>query len=124
MTTIRPATASDLPAINAIYNYYVDTSTCTYQFDRETEADRQQWFAAHDDLHPVTVAELNGMIVGWGALSPFRERFGYRFTVEASIYVRHDCQRRGVGRNILCDLIDRARKLGYHTMIGGASADQ
>ena len=31
------ATAADLPAINAIYNHYVLTSTCTYQFKPETE---------------------------------------------------------------------------------------
>ena len=57
-------------------------------------------------------------------MSPFRNRDGYRFTVEASVYIRHDCHRRGIGRAILIDLIDRARKLGYHALIGGASAEQ
>jgi phosphinothricin acetyltransferase len=72
----------------------------------------------------VTVADDNGEVIGWGALSHFRDRFGYRFTVEASVYVRHDCHRRGIGRSILADLIERARRLGYHVVIGGASADQ
>ena len=30
---LRPATEKDLVAINAIYNYYVLHSTCTYQLD-------------------------------------------------------------------------------------------
>jgi len=124
MIAIRLASGADLPAINAIYNHYVATSTCTYQFEPETEEGRRQWFDSHDSGHPVTVAQIDGEIVGWGALSEFRERFGYRFTVEASVYIRHDAHRRGIGRAILGDLIERARELGYHTLIGGASADQ
>jgi phosphinothricin acetyltransferase len=121
---IRLATAADLPAINAIYNHYVATSTCTYQYEPETEEGRLAWFTAHGEKHPVTVAEVDGEVVGWGALSPFRTRAGYRFTVEASIYVRHNMHRRGIGKAVLSDLIDRARKLGYHAMVGGTSADQ
>ena len=44
--------------------------------------------------------------------------------MESSIYVRHDMHRRGIGKTILSDLIDRARKLGYHALVGGTSADQ
>jgi phosphinothricin acetyltransferase len=124
MIAIRLATAADLPAINAIYNHYVLTSTCTYQYEPETEEGRKAWFAAKGEKHPVIVAVEDGEIIGWGALSPFRDREGYRFTVEASIYIRHDRQRKGIGRAILSDLIERARNLGYRILIGGASADQ
>lgn len=124
MATIRPATEADLPAINAIYNHYVLTSTCTYQYEPETEAGRRAWFAEKSEKHPVVVAEEDGQVLGWGALSPFRNREGYRFTVEASVYIRHDRQRKGIGRAIMQELIERARKLGYRVMIGGASAEQ
>ncbi len=124
MISLRPATEADLPAINAIYNHYVRTSTCTYQYEPETEEGRRQWFAEKGKKHPVIVAEEEGEILGWGALSPFRTREGYRFTVEASVYVRHDRHRKGIGRAILQNLIERSRKLGYRVMIGGASADQ
>jgi phosphinothricin acetyltransferase len=124
MISLRPATEADLHAISAIYNHYILTSTATYQYEPETIEDRRQWFAEHDEMHPAIVAEENGEIVGWGSLSEFRTRCGYRFTVEASVYVRHDCHRRGIGRAILSDLIERARKLGYHVLIGGASGDQ
>ena len=124
MKSIRPATEFDLPAINAIYNHYVLTSTCTYQYEPETEEGRKQWFAEKGEMHPVIVAVEVGEIIGWGALSPFRNREGYRFTVEASVYVQHDRHRKGIGRAIMQDLIERARKLGYRVMIGGASAEQ
>jgi phosphinothricin acetyltransferase len=123
--TIRLAFAADLTAINDIYNYYVPRSTCTYQLEPETLEARQAWFAAHPpDKYPVTVAECEGVIVGWGSLSKFRDRAAYDQTVEASVYIHHDWHRRGLGRTLLVDLIERARAIGYHSLIGGASADQ
>ena len=128
--TIRLATADDLPAINDIYNYYVHRSTCTYQLEPDTLEARQAWFVAHPpDKYPVTVGEIssekNGKeIVAWGSLSRFRERAAYAPSVEASIYVRHDLHRRGIGRLLLVDLIQRAKTIGFHTLLGGVSADQ
>ena len=72
----------------------------------------------------MTVAELDGAIVGWGALSQFRPRAAYAHSVEASVYLRHDVHRRGIGKALLLDLIARAKAAGHHTLIGGASADQ
>jgi phosphinothricin acetyltransferase len=142
---LRLATEADLPAINDIYNYYIPRSTCTYQLEPETIEARRAWFAEHPpERYPVIVAELavpgtpqrafptapmavsaaSGLIAGWGSLSKFRERAAYAPTVEASVYIHHEHHRRGIGRAILVDLIERARAAGYHSLIGGASADQ
>lgn len=122
---IRLATAADLSAINDIYNYYVLRSTCTYQLEPEPLEGRREWFAKHPpEKYPVTVAEIDGEVVAWGSLSKFRDRAAYDGTVEASIYVHHDRHRQGLGRSLLTDLIIRARQLGFHTLIGGVSADQ
>jgi phosphinothricin acetyltransferase len=124
MPTIRLATAEDLPTINAIYNHYVRHSTCTYQEEPTTEAERAAWFAGRSAGHPVTVAMLDGEIVGWASLNRYHPRSAYRFTVENSVYVRHDVHRRGVGRALLADLQRRAEALGHHTVIAVISADQ
>lgn len=121
---IRPATARDLDAVNAVYNHYVVHSTTTYQTEPETREARQAWFDSHGAKHPVTVAEVDGEILGWGSLSPFHPRAAYHRTVEDSIYVRHDARRRGIGRALLTDLIDRAIKLGHHTIIAGIDSEQ
>src|SRR3982751_412864 len=104
-TTIRPARAADLPAINAIYNHYVLQSTCTYQEEPSTAEERAAWLAAHGAELPVTVAEGEGEGVAWGLLVRFHARSAYRRAVENSVYVRHDLHRRGVGRVLLADLI-------------------
>jgi len=121
---IRPATRADLIAINDIYNYYVARSTCTYQEDPSTIDEREQWFADHGAEHPITVAEHDGMIVGWGSLSRFHPRSAYRRTVENSVYVAHDHHSQGIGSALLQDLIDRARTLVHHTLIAGIDTEQ
>lgn len=121
--TIRAATADDLPAIAAIYNHYVATSTCTFQYDPDTDADRREWFAGRTAAHPVVVAEEGGEVVGWAALSPWKSRIGYAHSVEFSVYVHPEHHRRGIGRELVVDLIDRARAAGHHTIIGGACTE-
>jgi len=122
--TIRPAAEPDLAAINDIYNHYVQHSTCTWQEEPETLEGRRSWFRHHDVNHPVTVAELDGRIVGWGSLSIYRTRSAYRNTVEDSVYVHHEHHRRGVGSALLEDLVTRARVLGRRAIIAVIDGEQ
>jgi len=121
---IRLATEADLPAINDIYNYYVLNSTCTFQTEPETSEDRARWFALHDELHPVTAAEIQGQVVGWASLSRYHARSAYRHTVEDSVYVREDLRSHGIGTALLKDLVERAKQLGHHSIVATISADQ
>ncbi len=142
---IRMATATDLPAINAIYNYYVRHSTCTYQLEPSSAREREAWFSRHGPRLPVTVAESSaadarapdasgaaagapvpdtGRILGWASLSPLHERPAYRFTVEDSVYVHPNRLHRGIGRALLADLLRRSDEFGYRNVIASISADQ
>lgn len=121
---VRLAVPSDLLRINDIYNHFVVHSTCTYQEVPETIEDRRAWFDAHGPIHPVTVAERNGQVVGWGSLSPYRTRSAYRYTVENSVYVDHACHRQGIGSLLLEDLIARAREIGHHSILAGVDGSQ
>lgn len=121
---IRIARPADRAAIDAIYAHYVRTSTCTYDEEPPTDAERAAWFEAHGPSHPVTVLEQDGEIVGWASLSPWKARTGYRHTAELSVYLRPDACGRGHGRTLLADLVARAEALGIHVLIGGISADQ
>ena len=122
--SLRDATADDLEVINDIYNCYVAVSTCTYQTEPELLEERQRWFAAHDAAHPVIVAQLDGHVVGWGALSKFRDRAAYDHTVENSIYVRSDLLRQGIGKTLLHALLQRARPIGHHAIIASIDGEQ
>ena len=123
--SIRVATVDDLPAIDAIYNHYVRSATWTWQYDPTLPAERRAWYDAHGPKHPITVAvDGAGAIVGFGSLSVYNRREGYRFTVENTVYVHPEQQRRGIGRALLADLVERARALGHHSIVASISADQ
>ncbi len=119
MNQLRPrlAAVADAEGINAIYNHYVRTSTATFQVDDETTENRIEELRSRPDNQPVIVLEAGGEVIVWGALSPFKSRCAYRETVELTVYVRQDCHRHGYGRAIVQDLIERARSLGYHTIL-------
>lgn len=121
---LRAATEADLPQINDIFTHYVATSTCVWTTCASTYDERRAWFAAHDAATPVLVAEHEGRVVGWGALSPFATSCTFSRTVEDSVYVHADFLRRGVGTSLLAALIDQARRLGYVSVIASISADQ
>lgn len=120
----RPAVASDLPAINEIYNHYVASSACTYQEEPESLKARRAWFARHGPDHPVLVADAGGRVVGWAALSPFHSRSAYRRTVESSIYVHHEHRGLGVGSTLMQMLLASARGRGHHTIVALIDAGQ
>lgn len=123
-TSIRIARESDRATIDAIYAHYVRTSTCTYAEEPDPDDVRRAWFEAHGPRHPITVIEAEGAVVGWGSLSPWKDRSAYRHTVELSVYLAPDWCGKGLGRELLADLVERATALGYHAIIGGISADQ
>jgi phosphinothricin acetyltransferase len=57
------------------------------------------------------------IVLGFGSLSPFRERSGYAATAENSLYVDRAHRRRGVGRELLAELLALASAHGFHSLI-------
>lgn len=93
--TVRPARPDDAEAIRGIYNLEVTESTVTFDLVPRTLADQQAWLADHEGVHPAVVAEVDGEVVAFGSLAPYRRRPAYATTVEDSVYVRRD--RRATG---------------------------
>ena len=116
---VRLAGAEDAEAIRQIYNREVTGSTVTFDLvPRSLEAQRE-WLAAHAGAHPAVVAvdEATGEVIGFGSLSPYRDRPAYATTVEDSVYVHHDHRGRGVGRAVLQELVGLATLHGFHSMM-------
>jgi L-amino acid N-acyltransferase YncA len=125
MTTcrVRDAAKADAGAINAILNHYVLTSTATFILEPVTLEERQKWLAGHGAPHPVILAEIDGMTVGFGSLSAFRPRAAYAHSVELSVYVHPRFHRQGIGRLIVESLLSRARALGHHVVVAGCCGE-
>jgi phosphinothricin acetyltransferase len=121
---IRRATDADLDAILAIHNQAIKTSLAIWTDDPVDRADREAWFAIHAAAGwPIFVAEIDGDVAGYASYSSWRERWGYRKTVENSVYIADSFHRRGIGRALLLKVIDHARAAGMHAMIADIEAD-
>lgn len=117
--TIRLAARDDAAAINDIYNPYVTHSTATFRLEPFGLRERQEWLTDRPLEHPVTVAEIDGRVVGWCALTSFRPRAAYARSAEVGLYIREPFHRRGIGRALIADAIARGRAAGLHVIIGG-----
>ena len=123
---LRLARPDDAEATRTIYNAEVTGSTVTFDLVPRTLEEQRDWIEARSGAMAVVVAEADGEIVGFAALSPYRSRPAYSTTVEDSVYVRHDQRGNGVGRALLAELVEVAAARGFHTMmariVGGHDA--
>ncbi|HET7488737.1 MAG TPA: GNAT family N-acetyltransferase [Acidimicrobiales bacterium] len=114
---VRLATLDDAEAIRAIYNREVVGSTVTFDLVPRTLDDQRAWLAAHAGAHPAVVAVAGAAVVGFGSLSPYRDRPAYATTVEDSVYVHPEARGRGVGRALLAELVRLAEVHGFHAVM-------
>lgn len=118
--TVRPATEADLPAINAIYNFYVATSPATFDLEPMTEAGRRDWFETRRNAgYPVLVAATAGELAGWCGLSAWSPKKAYEKTADESIYIADAWRGRGVGKALLSAILEEARVMGLHVVMAG-----
>ena len=126
---IRLASPGDAEAIRAIYNVEVLGSTNTFDMVARTKEQQEAWLLEHRGVHPAIVAVEHGpdaqghigaqgeIVLGFGSLSPYRERSGYAATAENSVYVDRAQRGTGIGRALLAELLTLASAHGFHSVI-------
>ncbi len=115
---VRLATGDDAEAIRAIYNREVTDTTNTFDLVPRSLDVQREWLRAHDGAHPAVVAvDGSGEVIGFGSVSPFRDRPAYSTTVENSVFIHHEHRGEGVGKAILAELVRLATSHGFHAMI-------
>lgn len=118
-------THEHLEAIRAIFNEAIVNSTALYDYEPRSPEVMEAWWAAKQasNLPVIGVLDENGMLMGFGSYGPFRPHAAYQYSVEHSIYVDGRFRGRGLGKELLSRLIDRATQQGYHMMIGVIDAE-
>lgn len=115
---IRDVADGDMAAIQDIYAHHVLEGLASFEEEPPDEAEMtHRRDALLAESYPYRVAVLDGRVKGYAYVSSFRPRPAYRHTVENSVYVDIGTQRRGIGRCLLKDLIERCTELGYRQMI-------
>lgn len=115
---IRDARESDAQALAAIYGHHVLNGLGTFE---ETPPSAEQMGERLETVRgyglPYLVAEDHGEILGFAYAGPFRTRSAYRYTVEDSVYVRHDAVGRGVGRALLSAILINCEAMGVRQVV-------
>jgi phosphinothricin acetyltransferase len=108
-STIRDASAADLPAVAAIYTHYVLRTTTTFNTEVRTP---REWTERFEDAvlagaHQLLVAEVDGRVAGYVETQRFRPKPAYDRSVELSVYVAPDALGTGVGGALYGELLAR-----------------
>ncbi len=123
--TVRLATLADAPAVRTIYNVEVTEFTSTFDLVPRTLDQQRTWLAERSGAFSAVVATLQDgpdQVVGFAALSTYKERAAYRTTVEDSVYVSREHSGLGIGSALMRHLIDVARESGFHSVMARIEA--
>jgi L-amino acid N-acyltransferase YncA len=116
--SVRAASEADIPAITRIYAHAVRHGTASFEFEPPDEAEMTRRMRVLLDAgYPYLVAEVEGAVAGYAYAGPYRTRPAYRYTVENSVYIAPQAQRRGIGRALIERLIAESEARGYRLMI-------
>jgi L-amino acid N-acyltransferase YncA len=125
-TSLRLASFGDAEQIRQIYNYEVSNTVATFDLVPRSLEDQQRWIADRNGAFAAIVVvdpnDEQGDVVGFGSLSPYKERAAYRTSVEDSVYVRRDRNGQGIGKLIVRELLRVAAVSGFHAMFARISA--
>ncbi|WP_368736522.1 N-acetyltransferase family protein [Paenarthrobacter aurescens] len=109
---IRPMAKQDWPAVREIFTAGIESGHATF------EAAAPEW--DHFDATRLTdhrlVAEREGRILGWAAVSRVSSRAAYSGVVEHSIYVAGEARGLGIGKCLLRALIASTEAGGLWTI--------
>jgi L-amino acid N-acyltransferase YncA/DNA-binding transcriptional ArsR family regulator len=110
--TTRAMVDADLPTVRDIYAEGIATRMATFETEvPPLEGLAERWLPGHR-----WVAEQDGRVVGWTAISPVSDRAVYAGVGETSVYVTESARGRGVGKALLFRQVNEADAKGLWTL--------
>ena len=94
---IRVARESDAAALRDIYAPYVERTAVSFEYEAPDVATFLERIRRVQERYPYLVAESDGALLGYAYAGSFHTREAYSWSAEASIYLRMDCRRMGIG---------------------------
>ena len=119
MTSIRLATPEDAAAILSIYAPIVEETWISFELEVPTREEIADRIARTLERAPWILAEEDGDCLGYAYAVPFRGRPAYSWSMEVSVYVHAEHQRRGVAGALYGALFALLRAQGFQRLIAG-----
>ncbi len=110
--TVRALAPGDWAAVRRIYGEGIATGVATFETTVPSRASLDaRWLPGHR-----WVAEVDGEVVGWTALSPVSTREHYAGVAESAVYVAEGHRGRGVGKALIREQVIAADEAGLWTL--------
>jgi len=112
---IRILVPSDWEQVKLIYEKGIATGNATFQTTAPS-------FAEWDNSHLITcrfVDDQDGIVRGWAALTPVSSRCVYAGVAEVSVYVDPAFSGKGIGSDLLNQLVRESEQEGIWTLQAG-----
>lgn len=106
----------DAEQILEVYKPYVLHTANTFEYDVPTVEEFEQRIKKISTQYPYLVCEHDGRIVGYAYGSTHRERMGYSWCAETTVYLAEAYHRRGIARSLYTALFTLMKKQGYHSI--------
>ncbi len=116
---IREVSPVDVQQICDIYNHYVKNTFISFEEAPVSCDDMGKRIANITASLPFYVYIKNNNLIGFAYANKWKDRFAYRFSVESSIYLKHDLPGNGFGAKLYKPLLDDLRSKNFHSVIGG-----
>ena len=111
---VRAARVGDSLAIAEIYNEGIEDGTATFETRLRSRGETAARIA---DRELIVIAERGGEVLGWAGVTPYSERAVYASIGVYAVYVARSARGAGVGRTLLAELIEEARRRGLHKLL-------
>ena len=103
---IRPATAADASDICDIYNYYIDNTLISFEYDKVSIETMQQRIKATQSNYSWLVYEDDGKVIAYAYANLWKAREAYKHVLESTVYATHGLKVKGVGTKLYQALFD------------------
>jgi L-amino acid N-acyltransferase YncA len=117
--TIRLATEEDAGPILDIYAPFCAATPVSFETEPPTVEEMRHRIKKILDILPWLVYEDEGRVIGYGYASRHRERAGYRWSVDVSVYVREGHRGSGIGRALYTSLFAILGLQGFINILAG-----
>ena len=108
---ITPLLNKNLKDALKIYNYYINNSFSNFEEQKVSLSDFTKTYKSIiKNKLPYLAAMINKDLVGIAYLNKFRDKSGYRFAFENTIYVHNNYLKQGIGSRLLKQLITSSKK--------------
>jgi L-amino acid N-acyltransferase YncA len=117
--SIRTADVNDAEVMLGIYRPFVLETAISFETETPSLEEFQKRITEISENFPWLVLEQEGKLIAYAYASPFKSRCAYSWSVESTVYVHKDFQRKGLGKQLYLELIDRLKEQGVVNIIGG-----